>query len=164
MPEAHPIVSQSPLPVLRLAGEGVPRSRTRRERLLDGRLIVETPRGLDSLDRLLIGTAGAFAATRALTVMTPNALPALALRLIRPPADVSYHHIDLYRVRQAQALAARNPPGDVEARCTADLPQLDPPADLMLMPVRRDGEVGLNLELIHQAHATLAPGGHMLAA
>ena len=147
---------------LDFAGSG--RTHTRTERLLDGRLSIRTPKGLAPMDRLFTAAVAAAPGTRALAVELPNPMAPLALRAVRPEVYVAFHHLDLSRVRQATGLAEQNAIEGLDLHCLSDLPRLDPPPDLILMQLRRDGEGGLTCELIRQAHDRLTSGGHLIVA
>ena len=136
----------------------------RTERLAEGRLSVTTPKGLNPQDHLLIEGMEATPFTHALTAMTATALPALATRALHPEAACTYFHIDLFKARQAAALAAAHGIAGLECLCEPNMPALPEPPNLVLASFARDGETGLACEWVQQAWARLAKGGKLLAA
>lgn len=137
-------------------------SRARENRLLGGRLVVRTPYGLKPQDQLLLEVADSIPATRIMTIAMQVVVPALALSALRPQAQVSFYHYDLFPVRQVETLGGGHRLQNLETFCQSDIPQLEAPPELMLAEFRVDGEAGLTLELIHQAHDRLAYGGKLL--
>lgn len=137
-------------------------SRARQNCLLDGRLIVQTPYGLKPQDQMLIEAAEAVPASRILTLAMQVVVPGLALAALRPQAEVVFYHYDLFPVRQIESLAGGHRLQNLQTLCAADLPVLPDPPELILAEFRADGEAGLTLELLHQAHAALAQGGKLL--
>lgn len=136
--------------------------RGREETLLGGRLVLRTPYGLKPQDRLLLEAADAVPATRIVTLAMQNIVPALALAALRPDAQVTFFHFDLFHVRQAESYSGGHRLQNFQSICQADLPAIAEPPDLMLAEFRTDGEAGLTLELLHQAHDRLASGGKLL--
>jgi 16S rRNA (guanine1207-N2)-methyltransferase len=147
---------------------GDPTRTGRRDVLLGGRLEVISWKGVSSPDRLLIETADATPGERILAAMTPTGLAPLAVRQLRPEAKVAYCHFDLFNVVSVRNLAARHEVEDLPAYCEPVLPSgealFGAEPDLILINLRSDGEVGLSLELLHQAYHRLAKGGKLLAA
>lgn len=133
------------------------------ETLLGGKLVVKTPFGLKPLDRMLIEGSEAVPATRILSVMVPNTIPALALSALRSEAEVYYYHLDLFHVGQAEMQAGGHRLKNFRGVCEPDIPRLVPAPELILSEFRHDNEGGLVLELIRQAHERLARGGKLLA-
>ncbi|MCE5228077.1 methyltransferase [bacterium] len=147
--------------VISLLGEGAESGRP--ATLVDGKILVHTPRGLNPLDRLLAEAAAEIPAERIMTVLNPDAIVALAMRALRPDASVTFFHIDLFHVTQAARLARRHGFTNLDATCAPNLPRETEAPQLILMHVRRDDEAGLTVEMIRQAHAILAHGGKLMA-
>lgn len=138
--------------------------RSREQVLLDGRLVLRTPYGLKPQDRLLLEVANAYPANHILSVAMPMIAPALALAALRPDTRVTFFHYDLFYIRQAESQAGGHRLQNFQTLCQSDIPALEEGApDLMLAEFRIDGEAGLSLELLHQAHDRLAHGGKLLA-
>lgn len=154
---------RSPQPLYSLTLGAGPGRRVGCERLCGGLLAVQTPRGLNPLDRILIEGAAQTPGAHVLSVMGQTALPALAMRAMRPEGMVSLHHMDRFAIEQAADLA-RAHDLSLELFCEAELPDIKPAPDLVLLGTRRDDEAGLTLEWIRQAHARLEHGGKLLVA
>ena len=144
--------------------------RYRTDRLLDGRLVVRTPFGLNTLNRLLIEGSADSPARCALGVLLPDALPLLAFASLGAPTAAAparsaiYYHLDLYNVETARETARRNECQAFEALCAPDVPALPEPPELALFAFGHRSETALVCEMVRQAHARLAPHGRFLAA
>ncbi len=158
----NPVPAGTPDPIIVISLRPEPTGRA--WPLAGGRVLVHAPRGINPLDRLLIEAAHELPGEAILTIQPPDALTALALAGLRPSARVTFFHLDLFHVTQASRLAARHQLANIDAVCAANLPAGEFRPELALMPVRRDAEAGLTLELLRQAHAALAVGGKLLAA
>ena len=161
MSDASPASAKPPRVTLSLLAEddsrkGVP------ERMFRGQLTILTPLGLPALDRMLIETAHAIPATRIISSMVSNVVPALALALLRPESTIVFHHIDAFYTELAVKLAARHGLTNLQSICAPNVPEEGPAPELLLMQTRQDGVVGLTMELLRQAHLRLAPGGKLL--
>ena len=146
---------------LQLSLQG-PSARERQDSLLGGKLIVKSPYGLKPMDRMLIEGSEVVPALHILTAAVNSATPAMALAALRPEAEVTYFHFDIFHARQAEMLAGGHRLRNLQCLCTADIPQAEAAPELILAEFRRDGEVGLTLEIIRQAHSRLAYGGKLL--
>jgi 16S rRNA (guanine1207-N2)-methyltransferase len=171
--------------------------RFRTDRLLDGKLVVLTPFGLNTLNRLLIEGSADSPARSVLGLMLPDALPLVVFGMLHPapserpeaagsapkptkrdpagtvpprPADsppgrsILYYHLDLYNVEMARETARRNEFDAFQAVCAPDIPVLPRPPDLVFFAFGSRSETALVCEMLRQAHARLAVGGHLLAA
>lgn len=153
--------SRAPKVELTLMGDAAQGGRV--TTLLDKRLQITTPRGVNPVESALIESAADIPAQHVWTLMMPTAITPMTLQQLRPETSAHYWHFDAFFTERARRQAGYNNV-DLDLKCSPDLPLEEPTPDQIIWFARRDSEAGLTCELLTQAYHRLARGGKLIVA
>jgi 16S rRNA G1207 methylase RsmC len=108
----------------------------------------------------LLEIASELPGNRIASTSTGRAQAARSLAVQRTDAEVVCWYIDAYQANLAATHEAS--PSNLQIKCQADWPEGQ--FDLALIPLSISGEAELSRDLLQQAFASLAMGGHLIAS
>jgi 16S rRNA (guanine1207-N2)-methyltransferase len=145
---------------LRLGGRTLESPRV--DRLRDGALVFESPRGVNATTRFLVEALPKRPKARVLCGMDTEGATAMAVRALAPAADVVWCHFDAYVAEKVRGVLADNDVEDVDVRVVEDLST--GPFDTIALPFPAGAESQVMWDLLEAAHDALATGGRLVAA
>lgn len=147
----------------------------RRDVFLDGRVVVESPRGVRGASRLLLEQLDQEFGGSVLVAGSAPALLAMAIAGLHPNCDVHFYTPEAFELRRTHRSLRANRIAGIRVHFGADLPtppsegaRLDGPSgngfDWIVLRLSRGFDRALASETLRRACAALKPGGKLLAA